>query len=288
MESSPQSGEVTHGLQKTGFEAANDSMFTVTHSGTGEKAPGFTYDDAKFMITSGEAKESDPQQEQVLEQKPHEESHVLREPEHLETVQNPTQGTLVLRGKVHRPSIFGQKSRALAAAALVGIGGAATVDTAQAKSPFEQQAEVIFKRAAVNIGNQVADRVVPGFPVRGAVTNQGVVVPVEVSPSARAMNRPVQYEPGVEEYATSIGIQLFDDGNNFSILNINNHNDAGQKTIKRVVSPTRYVVNITVKRNSSGGIIITDNFMIDGGPHTETLLVSMGKDRNLQTVVIGK
>lgn len=272
MESSPQSSEPQEATVKN-FGAANEPSFSLDSS-TGKEIPGFSYDDAKFMIASAHVPEQAPASQEV--------SHVMREPEHLEAPAIPPSPTLHVREKVLRSTV-GQKTRALAAAALVGIGGAAATDNAQAGA-FENSVKNAGKAIAVNMVNKALGN----SPVGVTLDRHGNPVLAPRSPAQMALERPVNYEPGVREYAASIGIDVIERGLNFSILNRNDLSDPGQLTIKKSESPTRYTTNLTLQKAPGGGLLLTDSYMFDGIQKTEIAIIRMGQNGRIQSLVTGK
>ncbi len=230
--------------------------------------------------------ESQPQssQEQVKEQsvEQSEQPHILRPDADYavggqEQVSTPDSSKLHLRKGILRP---GNKIKAMAAAAVVGVASLGASGDAEAGGM--KGLDQALKTVAIGMVNGA---VLSNTPFGATIDNQGNVGVVAKTPDQMAIGRPARLDPGVVEYAASIGANIFDQNANFTIVNKNN--DADRVSIKKFTDVNNYTSGISLRREQGGGILLSTTYVKNGVQQSQVAVIRVDQTGAFRVNVIG-
>jgi hypothetical protein len=163
-----------------------------------------------------------------------------------------------------------------------GVMGAAAMAPQEASAGgmngLEQTAAVI---AAGFINNKVFNNT----PIGVRVDQNGNGVLVAKSPQEMAMNLVPRFEPGVLEYAQSIGVNVVDNGMMFQLQNAENPQE--EINIVRYHDQTRYATEISLKKAQGGGLLISYKYVLNNLPKTQLITVRTFANGKMGAVVVG-
>ncbi len=195
----------------------------------------------------------------------------------LEQVATPSQEPkLHLRKGVMRPDdsvkrTLHNKVKAIMMAGVVGLSGAMATDDTHA-GDFSKSAEKVFGALAIGAINANT----PGAPfVLKQNPNGGDPVLVLKGPGQRPVNQ--YFEPGVVEYARSMGVEIISDKDIFTILNFKNQNDE-KKSFQKYYDPTHFTTAIELKKAPGEGMYLKINFVQNSVAQVQSLFITIGQD----------
>ncbi len=229
--------------------------------------------------------ESQPQssQEQVPEQsvEQSEQPHILRPDSDYavggqEQIVAPDASKIRLRKGILRP----HKIKAIAAAAVVGVASLGASGDAEAGGV--KGLDQALKTIAIGMVNGT---VLSNTPIGATIDNNGNIGVVAKTPDQMAVGRPVNFEPGVREYAASIGANVFDQNTNFTIINRNNPDD--RVSINKFTDANNYTNNISLRREQGGGVLLSTTFVKNGVPRSQVAVIRMDQTGKFQVTVMG-
>lgn len=187
--------------------------------------------------------------------------------------------------RIFRPSDlinerFKIRVRALAAAALVGIGGVTTTDNAEAGGirGLEQTGKGIL---AGVVNEMILNKT--GTNVR--IDQQGNPVIVAKSPQEVALNLQPRFEPGVLEYAQGIGLNVINQGMIFQIQN--NLNPAEAVSLVKYHNPTYYSTAITLSKAPGGGLLLLTQYIKNNYPGAQMVTIRTNSEGKMLYTVVG-